>query len=119
MTSCCSRSAPVAAANDVSGVNGGVRLKSGIAHRTNTLNLNAVKVVLLGESGVGKSSIAERYVSSTFNPENAVTIGAAFLHKPHTLKDGTKIKWNLWYEMQQCMQYGKRKENVVKRRRES
>jgi len=50
----------------------------------------------LGESGVGKSSIAERYVSSSFNSDNSVTIGAAFLHKPYTLNDGTSLKWNIW-----------------------
>ena len=37
------------------------------------------KVILLGESGVGKSSIAQRFVEDSFREQHDVTIGAAFL----------------------------------------
>jgi small GTP-binding protein len=39
------------------------------------------KLVLMGESGVGKSSIALRMVSDTFNANTEATIGASFFSK--------------------------------------
>lgn len=38
-----------------------------------------VKVVLVGESGVGKSSIALRFVNNNFKTITASTIGASFV----------------------------------------
>lgn len=37
------------------------------------------KVVLLGDSGVGKSSIAQRYCKNLFSESHDVTIGGAYL----------------------------------------
>ena len=37
------------------------------------------KIVLLGDSGVGKSSIAQRYCRNTFSDNYDVTIGGAYL----------------------------------------
>lgn len=37
------------------------------------------KIVLLGESGVGKSSIAMRYVNNIFTDAFEVTIGGGYL----------------------------------------
>ena len=37
------------------------------------------KVVLLGDSGVGKSSIAQRYCKNIFSESHDVTIGGAYL----------------------------------------
>ena len=37
------------------------------------------KVVLLGDSGVGKSSIAQRYCKDCFSESHDVTIGGAYL----------------------------------------
>lgn len=39
------------------------------------------KVILLGESGVGKSSIAHRFCEDKFNEEHDVTIGAAYMQQ--------------------------------------
>ena len=39
------------------------------------------KIVLLGESGVGKSSIAMRFVESRFSDGHDVTIGGAYFQK--------------------------------------
>ena len=44
------------------------------------------KVVLLGESGVGKSSIAMRFVESKFVEGHDVTIGGAYFQKSVQLK---------------------------------
>lgn len=41
----------------------------------------AVKVVLLGDSGVGKSSLVLRFVTNEFKPYTESTIGASFMSK--------------------------------------
>jgi GTPase SAR1 family protein len=43
------------------------------------LNSRDVKVVLLGDSGVGKSSILLRFVTNEFKDGNDPTLGAAFM----------------------------------------
>lgn len=40
---------------------------------------NNIKVVLMGESGVGKSSIVSRFVSERYDPYMESTVGAAYL----------------------------------------
>ncbi|AJT18182.1 AHL_G0046210.mRNA.1.CDS.1 [Saccharomyces cerevisiae] len=54
-----------------------------------------IKVVLLGESAVGKSSIVLRFVSDDFKESKEPTIGAAFLTKRIT-RDGKVIKFEIW-----------------------
>jgi small GTP-binding protein len=54
------------------------------------------KVVLLGDAGVGKSSISQRYCYNLFADTYAVTIGGAYLNKTVTLKNGTSVKLHLW-----------------------
>lgn len=53
------------------------------------------KICLVGESGVGKSSLVSRYVFDRFKEDECTTIGAAFLCKMITV-DGKKIKLELW-----------------------
>eukprot|EP00762_Andalucia_godoyi_P005508 ANDGO_00523.mRNA.1 Vacuolar protein sorting-associated protein 21 len=45
------------------------------------MSTREVKIVLLGEQGVGKTCIALRYVKNTFSEEVEPTIGASFLSK--------------------------------------
>ena len=40
-----------------------------------------IKVVLLGESGVGKTSIIMRYITNLFNPRQLATQGASYVSK--------------------------------------
>mmetsp|Transcript_12984 Transcript_12984/g.31631 ORF Transcript_12984/g.31631 Transcript_12984/m.31631 type:complete len:230 (-) Transcript_12984:98-787(-) len=47
--------------------------------------VESVKVVLLGDSGVGKSSLALRFVTDEFRPYSEATIGASFMSKSVTL----------------------------------
>jgi len=54
------------------------------------------KVVLLGDSGVGKSSIALRFCQGRFSPFHEVTIGAAFLQQTVRLHDGGQLKLHIW-----------------------
>ena len=54
------------------------------------------KVVLLGEAGVGKTSIISRYVSNTFSDVLMSTTGASFEAKKLELDDEHKIKFQIW-----------------------
>jgi len=55
------------------------------------------KLVLLGESGVGKSSLMNRYISNTFNINISHSVSANFSSKTMLLKDFNKsIKFDLW-----------------------
>ncbi|KAJ3439998.1 ras-related protein rab-5c [Anaeramoeba flamelloides] len=53
------------------------------------------KIVLLGQSGVGKSSIVSRYCKNTFSESTDTTIGATFLNKVVNL-DNYSIKLQIW-----------------------
>jgi small GTP-binding protein len=53
------------------------------------------KIVLLGDSGVGKSSIAQRYCRNQFSENYDVTIGGAYLQQNITI-DGIILKLHLW-----------------------
>jgi len=54
------------------------------------------KVVLLGDSGVGKSSLSLRFCQGRFPNFHEVTIGAAFLQQVVRLRDGSQIKLHIW-----------------------
>ncbi|ODQ46705.1 hypothetical protein PICMEDRAFT_134594 [Pichia membranifaciens NRRL Y-2026] len=54
-----------------------------------------VKLVLLGEAAVGKSSLVLRFVSNDFQENKEPTIGAAFLTQRCTIGDKT-IKFEIW-----------------------
>ena len=53
-----------------------------------------VKVVMVGESNVGKSSLTLRFVSNHFKENSHATIGASFLSKSIFVKE--LIKFNIW-----------------------
>ncbi|KAG1137109.1 hypothetical protein G6F37_011536 [Rhizopus arrhizus] len=55
----------------------------------------SVKLVLLGDSSVGKSSIITKYVTDTFIEGREATIGAAFLAKICSIEDRV-IKFDIW-----------------------
>jgi len=55
------------------------------------------KVVLIGESGVGKTSIIARYTQNSFKSQQLPTTGANFVSKIIILEDENKsIKFELW-----------------------
>ena len=55
------------------------------------------KVVLIGESGVGKTSIINRYISDTFSTVLTATPGASFTTKTIFLKEyNQSIKFEIW-----------------------
>jgi len=54
-----------------------------------------VKLVLLGEAAVGKSSVVIRFVSNEFQSNKEPTIGAAFLTQKCRLEDRT-LRYEIW-----------------------
>uniref|UniRef100_A0A8C4NJC4 small monomeric GTPase n=1 Tax=Eptatretus burgeri TaxID=7764 RepID=A0A8C4NJC4_EPTBU len=54
-----------------------------------------LKVVLLGDGGVGKSSLMNRYVSNTFDAHSFHTIGVEFLNK-ELVVDGKHVTMQIW-----------------------
>lgn len=76
------------------GGNGG----GGTAQRPNGTSRNAscqFKLVLLGESAVGKSSLVLRFVKGQFHEYQESTIGAAFLTQTIFVQD-TVVKFEIW-----------------------
>ena len=55
-----------------------------------------VKIVLLGEAAVGKSSLINRYCKNTFSESYKITIGGAYLKHELKLKDGKTIIFHFW-----------------------
>jgi len=56
-----------------------------------------VKVVLLGEAGVGKTCIISRYITGFFNPDTISSLSAQFISKTMEFKDINKtIKFDIW-----------------------
>jgi small GTP-binding protein len=53
-------------------------------------------MVLLGESAVGKSSLALRFVKGQYNDNSESTIGAAFLTHTLQLDKERSVKVELW-----------------------
>ena len=62
---------------------------------TRIMSFHEVKVCILGDSGVGKSSLVQRFVHNTFTVGNESTIGASYLSKTIVVGDRT-IKFNIW-----------------------
>ncbi|AMD21553.1 HFL303Wp [Eremothecium sinecaudum] len=58
-------------------------------------NITSIKLVLLGEAAVGKSSIVLRFVSNDFSENKEPTIGAAFLTQRVNMGNQT-IKFEIW-----------------------
>jgi len=57
--------------------------------------LTTLKVLIIGESGVGKSSLLLRFVDDTFDPEQPATIGVDFKVTTCSV-DGNSVKLAIW-----------------------
>jgi len=55
-----------------------------------------LKVIILGDSGVGKTSLLERYISNKFSLMYKATIGADFLTKELELDNRRLVTLQLW-----------------------
>ncbi|CAL2035196.1 hypothetical protein CAEBREN_03430 [Caenorhabditis brenneri] len=57
--------------------------------------LTTLKILIIGESGVGKSSLMLRFVDDVFDPEQAATIGVDFRVTSMVI-DGNRVKLAIW-----------------------
>uniref|UniRef100_A0A7S1TNM7 Ras-related protein Rab7 n=1 Tax=Erythrolobus australicus TaxID=1077150 RepID=A0A7S1TNM7_9RHOD len=55
-----------------------------------------LKVLILGDAGVGKTSLMERYVNGRFSHQYKATIGADFLSKDVVLDDARHVNLAIW-----------------------
>lgn len=68
----------------------------------NTLNKNGkqydveYKIIILGESRVGKSSILRRLKTNQFTENTISTVGLDFVDFYHTV-DSVRVKLQIWY----------------------
>ena len=53
------------------------------------------KIVMIGDSGVGKSNLLSRFVENTFNMDSKPTIGVEFATKT-TVIEAKSIKNQIW-----------------------
>jgi len=57
--------------------------------------LTTLKILIIGDSGVGKSSLLLRFVDDKFDPDQTATIGVDFKVKAITIDDNT-VKLAIW-----------------------
>ncbi|EDO17432.1 hypothetical protein Kpol_1037p28 [Vanderwaltozyma polyspora DSM 70294] len=57
---------------------------------------NILKVIVLGDSGVGKTSLMHRYVNDKYSQQYKATIGADFLTKEVTVDDDKAATMQVW-----------------------
>ncbi|KAJ9594196.1 hypothetical protein L9F63_014356 [Diploptera punctata] len=57
--------------------------------------LTTLKILIIGESGVGKSSLLLRFTDDNFDPEQALTIGVDFKTKKISIDDNV-VKLAIW-----------------------
>jgi len=55
-----------------------------------------IKIIIVGDSGVGKSSIIEKFCYNKFITSQAPTLGCEFTSKIITSKDSKRFKLVLW-----------------------
>jgi Ras-related protein Rab-7A len=58
-------------------------------------NRPVLKIIVLGDSGVGKTCLLKQYVQRKFEPRYKATIGAEFLSKDISI-DGVDVKVSIW-----------------------
>ena len=56
----------------------------------------SIKVVLIGNSGVGKTCISQRYISNSYSSQEGSTVGASYFQKKLDLKNGKTIQLDIW-----------------------
>lgn len=58
---------------------------------------DTVKVVLIGESGVGKTSIISRFINDTFDHNVVTSLGASYISKTLNFQEQQRsIKFDIW-----------------------
>lgn len=67
----------------------------GLDHGASPMSLVVPTVVLIGDSGVGKSNLLSRFTRNEFNLESKSTIGVEFATRSIQV-DGKTIKAQIW-----------------------
>lgn len=73
----------------------GVRMSKSIEEKQKE-RLYEIKIVLLGDTAVGKSSLVQRFCADKFEDKYKITIGGAYLQKEVKLKNGDTLKLHIW-----------------------
>ena len=73
----------------------GVRMSKSIEEKQKE-KLYEIKIVLLGDPAVGKSSLVQRFCQDKFEDNYKLTIGGAYLQKDVKLKNGDTLKLHIW-----------------------
>jgi Ras-related protein Rab-2A len=55
-----------------------------------------LKIIIVGDSAVGKSCILNQFVQNYFNPHHDFTVGVEFGARILTMQNGDKIKLQIW-----------------------
>ena len=58
-----------------------------------------VKLIAVGDSGVGKTSILTRFTYEKFNDYSEPTLGAAFLTKKHKLPSSKFLEYHVFHRV--------------------
>lgn len=66
-----------------------------MAESSDSVTITTLKILIIGESAVGKSSLLLRFVDDTFDPEIAATIGVDF-RVTSMVVDGCRVKLAIW-----------------------
>ncbi|MCQ2816333.1 MAG: GTP-binding protein [archaeon] len=59
-------------------------------------DIKVCKVVLVGDSGVGKTCMISRYIYNQFKEQSDSTLGASFASKTIVLPKGQKVQLDIW-----------------------
>jgi small GTP-binding protein len=54
------------------------------------------KIVVMGNTGVGKTSLLHRYTQNKFDPKNTTSTTGAFFVTKKVYVDGLKVRLQLW-----------------------
>ena len=55
-----------------------------------------LNLIVIGNAGVGKTSLMFKYVKDIFRQETNATVGIDYLQKKYTSKSGQKCKFKIW-----------------------
>ena len=58
--------------------------------------METYKIILVGDPSVGKTNLLTQYVDEKFTENNTNTVGIEFKNKTIELKNGRKIRLQIW-----------------------
>ena len=62
----------------------------------NSSSMETYKIILVGDASVGKTNLLTQYVDEKFTENNISTVGIEFKNKIIELKNGRKIRLQIW-----------------------